>query len=315
MNFIKQCIATGVAFSCVTILTLTPGPQASAAEGDAQKERQPFSFEVSTGLRYSSKVSIEELDTFTSGDLAALLGAEARFKLKLTRNTRINLGYDFSQSLQEDLGQFNIQSHFASAAFFHDLGKIKVGVAQRYLLSRLDGANFLTYRQTAPCLTMFLSKKVFLRAELGFADKDFDIINERDADVRSAGADVFLFLNGSKTYLLFGYRIDQQDAVAAEHDFDRNNFKIHLIKKIRLGERDLKLNIGWRYEIRDYSDITPSIGVVRDERRGKIRAQIDLPLMERFEATFKYEFRNIQSNLPTVDRTDNYASIELRARF
>lgn len=307
---------TGISFFCVAILALVPGPQANAAGDDGKKERPQLSLEVSTGLKYSSKISIEELDTFTiSGDLAVLFGAEARFKLNLTRNTSVNLTYDISQTLYEQLDQFNTQSHFGSVDFSHDFGKVNVGVSQRYLLSRLDGASFLTYQQTAPYLTAFLGEKVFFRAELGFADKDFDTINERDADVQSAGADVFLFLDGSKTYLMFGYRIDQQDAVAAEHDFDRNNFKVHLVKKIKLGERDIKMNIGWRYETRDYSDITPSIGVARDEQRSKIRAQIDVPIMERFEATFMYEFRNIKSNLPTVNGTDNYASIELSARF
>lgn len=316
MNIIMRSMANAILFLCYFCLTAALGNAALAAGKQDQDGNKNFEIELSTGVEYRSKVSVDELDTFTdSGDVAALLGAKLKFGFDITRKTSVNIDYSFSQSLHDELDQFDLQTHYVSLDLAHDFGKVDVGVSHMYLDSGLDGSDFMTYQKTTLYLTALLGRKVFVRAELGFANKEFDTVSERDAKVQSAGTDWFFFLNGPKTYVLLGYRFDQEDAVAPEHDYKRHNFKIHLIHRFDLFRRQAKFNIGWRYEDRDYSDITPSIGVVREEQRIKIRASLELPLTDRFETVFKYEIRDYESNLPEANRADYLASIELIARF
>ena len=43
-------------------------------------------------------------------------------------------------------------------------------------------------------------------------------------------------------------------------DYSANNFKLRYIHRFDVWEEVLKLELSWRYEDRDYTSITPSIG-------------------------------------------------------
>lgn len=292
-------------------LVLLPNAAAYAAD-----DKKSFEFEVGTGIEYSSRVAVDEIDVVAlDGDLAALLSAGFDFDHDLNADIGINLGYEFSKSMHDELQQFDMQSHFGSLDLSYDLGNVDVGVAQRVMLSSLDGADFLDYQQTAPYATVFFADRFFVRAELGFAKKEFDVVTERDADVQSAGADWFIFLNGPKTYLTLGYRFDQEDAAVSQYDHDRHNFKAHFVQRLDMFGQSAKFNIGVRYETREYSDVWPSVGVNRDDQRRKIRASLDIPFTDHFATVFKFELRNVESNVPEADRSDQVGSIEFVARF
>lgn len=282
----------------------------------AADDSKMLQFEVSAGLEYSSRVAVDEVDSVApDGDLAALLGAGVDFSHSLTDSTAVDLGYKFSTTVHDRLSQFDLQSHFVSIDLSQDLGKIDVGIAQRLSQSSLDGADFLAYRQAAPYLTAFFGERFFVRAELGIAQKDFDTVTERDSDIHSIGADLFVFLRGVNTYMTLGYRFDSEDAVASQFDHNRHNLKVHLIQRIEVFNRSAKLNLGVRYESRSYSDVWPSTGLNRDDQRQKLRTSLDVPLTERLGAELRYELRDVDSNVPEADRSDQLASIELVARF
>ncbi len=311
MRQIGKKLARTLSGVMATGLILLPGAAAYAAD-----DEKSFEFEVGTGIEYSSRVAVDEVDTVApDGDLAALLNAGFDFEHDLTANTGINLGYEFSKTVHDELEQFDMQSHFGSLDLSYDLGKVDVGIAHRAMISSLDGDDFLDYQQTAPYATVFFADRFFVRAELGFAEKEFDVVTERDSDVQSVGADWFIFLNGPKTYVTIGYRFDQEEAVVSQYDHDRHNFKVHFVRKFNVFDQSAKFNIGVRYETREYSDIWPSIGVNRDENRQKIRASLDLPFTDRFAAILKYELRDVESNVPEADRSDQRSSIEIVARF
>lgn len=311
MGQIRKGLAGSLSGGIAAGLMLLSGPAAHAAD-----DKKPLAFEISTGIEYSSRVAIDEVDTVApGGDLAALLDAGATFSHDLTAKTDINLGYEFSKTVHDELGQFDMQSHFGSLELAYDFGKIDIGIAQRMMRSSLDGADFLSYQQTAPYVTAFLSDKFFVRTELGFAEKKFEVVTERDSDVQSAGTDLFIFLRGVRTYLTLGYRFDQEEAIVSQYDHDRHNLKAHFVQRIDIFNQSAKLNIGMRYQTRKYSDIWPSIGINRDEQRQKFRVSLDVPFTDHFGAILKYELRDVESNVPEADRSDQLSSIELVARF
>ena len=302
---------------CVAAFTAaTPGYAQPERTGSEQTEENRFSAELSAGLQYSSKLAIDEVDVVADdGDVAALLGVDLGYEFDITSKTELDINYSLSQSIHEELEQFDLQSHFGVANLSQDFGRVDVGLSYRYLDSSLDGSGFMKYRQTAPYLTALLGNKVFVRAEYGQADRDFDTESDRDADVESVGTDWFFFLGSPRTYVLLGYRIDQHDAFSAEHDYDQDNVKLHFVKRFKLFGNSGKFNVGLRYETRDYQNITASIGAPREDERRKLRLSLELPFTDRFGTEIKYEVRDTESNLPEADRGEQVGSVEFVAKF
>ena len=290
---------------------------ATALAGHAQaNDDNPFSAEVSAGLEYSSKIAIDELDAVAdSGDVAALLGVELGYELDLTSKTKFDVTYSFSQSLHEELEQFDLRSHFGVVNVSQDFGKVDAGLSYRYLDASLDGSGFMDYAQVAPYLTALIGTKMFVRAEYGQADKEFDVDTVRNADVESIGADWYFFLDGPRSYVLVGYRADEHDAVSPEHVYDQDNFKLHYVKRFDLFGSKGKFNIGLRLENRDYENVTASIGVPREDERRKLRMSLELPFGDHLGTEIRYELRDIESNLPAADRAEQVGSVEFFARF
>ena len=302
---------------CLAVLTFasTGHAQSQDNEHDETDEKR-FSAEVSAGLEYSSNVSIDELDVVSdTSDIAALLGFELGYELDITSKTSFDIEYSFSQTIHEELDQFNLLTHFGRANLSQDLGRVGVGLSYRYLDASLDGPESMNYRQAAPYLTALFGKTIFVRAEYGHADKEFDVDLGRDAEVESFGTDWFYFLGSPRNYFLVGYRNDQHDAISTEYVYEQDNFKLHFVKRFDVFGRPGKLNVGLRYETRDYEFITASIGVPREEERLKFRLSLELPFTDHVGTIFKYEVRDIESNLPEANRSEQVGSIKFVANF
>lgn len=288
------------------------------AETPAGEERleAPFSFEVSAGVEYDSNISVAEVDNNTGADdFAAVLDADLQFEKDLGEKSRLSLGYSFSQSLHEEFTNFDLQSHFASADISHDFGGVDVGAAYRLIYTRLGGEGFMLMHQVSPYISRFFGKKLFVRADYAYTDKDFEARTDRDAQSHAGGVDVYLFLNGVRTYFVAGYRFENEDAVDSQFDYEGHNFKARFSQRIPLGAREAKLKLGYRHEQRDYSAITPSIGVLRDDTRHRFEAEIEVPLTDRLYLAAEFEHAEFSSNLPAADFNQNLASLRVGMRF
>ncbi|GAB4149004.1 MAG: hypothetical protein Tsb0016_20180 [Sphingomonadales bacterium] len=280
------------------------------------QEKSPFSFDVSVGAEYDSNITVDELDQETGeDDIAAIIEAEAEYKKGLSENTDIAVSYSFSQSLHDEFTDFDLQSHFASIDLVHDFGSFDLGGAYRFVYASLGGDGFLTFQQLSPYVSSFLSEKLFVRAEYSYTDKAFKNRIDRDSDVHAFGADLYYFINGVRTYLVFGYKFETEDAVASQFDFDGHNFKVRLSQRFKVAGRDAQLKLSWRYEARNYSGITPSIGVERDDDRHRLQADLELPISDRFYTAIEYTYTNFSSNLAAADYTQNLLTARLGYRF
>jgi len=302
---------------CVYMITAAAAAPAFAQQaGTEERLDSPFSVELSAGAEYDSNVSVGEIDNNTGADdFAAVIDLDLEFEKDVTENTEISAGYSFSQSLHDQFTNFDIQTHFASAGVSHDFGAFDAGAAYRYIYSRLGGAGFLQIQQIEPYATRFFGKKLFIRAAYTYTDKNFKNRIDRDAMVHAGGADVYYFLNGVRTYFVAGYKYENENAVDPQFDFRAHHIKARFSQRIRMGKRDAKLKLGWRYESRNYSSITPSIGAIRDDNRHRLQAELEVPLTDHFFGLVEYEYSDYSSNLPSADYTQNLAGVRLGARF
>ncbi|HJR70114.1 MAG TPA: surface lipoprotein assembly modifier [Gammaproteobacteria bacterium] len=270
---------------------------------------------LGAGFEYDSNVAVLELDTSTNaGDRAALLDFGIAYDKAGTGRFDVQAGYDFSQSLHDDFDAFDVRIHRGSATLSYDLGRVDIGTTLQHAYAELDGSEFLTLKQISPYLSKLVGQRLFLRFSYAHSDKEFASSPSRAATADALSSDVYVFVDGLTTYLLFGYRHDDEDAIDAQFDYGGDMFRVQLTKRLNR-ERELTLRTSVRVEDRDYDSPTPSIGAPRRDDRTRLEVSLEVPMGERTVAQIAYEHADNRSNLPSVDFAENVVSVRFRTRF
>jgi hypothetical protein len=295
----------------ILICTAALAGQPAAAQRDPaastpSEDERAVSFEVGTGLEYDSNVAVLDLDTSTN---AADLAAFAEFGVDYDKPDAgpfdLTLGYNFSQSLHDDFDAFDVRVHRGSGTASYDLGRVDIGTTMNVAAAALDGDGFLTIAQISPYVSRLVGERLFLRFAYARSDKDFAGTPVRDATADSVSSDAYVFLNGLRTYLVFGYRYDDEDAAGAEFDYAGHKLSAQLARRVQAGKRELTFKTYLRYETRDYDSVTPAIGAPRGDDRVQLETSLEVPLRERLVTRFGYKHSDNRSNLPSVDFDEN----------
>jgi hypothetical protein len=293
---------------------------AQAPDGDNATDqytgKNRFSAEVRVGGEYDSNVSIDELDASSGkSDYAALLEGQLEYQRKFSKEGQFTLGYDLSQSLYDEFSELNRQTHILSADLGSGFGDTDIGISYHYVDSRLDGDDFLTMQRASVYASRFLSKKWFSRLAYVYTDKDIVDRRDRDADTDAGEIDVYWFRQGLRSYFNVGYRYKDENANGDQFDYKSNSFKLRYIQRFELFERLAKLELAWRYEDRDYSSPTPSIGEDRDDERNRWQVEVEIPVLEQAGIIVYYNFNDYDSNLQRADYRQHVAGGEFVYRW
>lgn len=291
-------------------------PASAVTNNEGAKSEVPaFSIELSAGVEYDSNVSVDEIDNNTSkGDSAAVFYADLGYEKELTKNTKLDLNYSFSQNFYDEFTEFDMQTHFASADLSHDFDGLVAGGAYRYIYTTLDREGFLTLQQFSPYVTRFLSKKLFVRADYTYTDKEFEDITTRNATTDAIGANFYYFLNGAKRYFVIGYTYKDEDAKDPQFDYDSHQFKLSFLQRFKINDRKATFKMGWHYEPRDYTSATPSIGKDRGDDRNTYEVELEVQLTDAVFVLLEYEYADFSSNLSTADYTQNFSGVRIGYR-
>jgi hypothetical protein len=288
-----------------------PAPASGAASGDTA---DAVSFEVGAGLEHDSNVAVLELDASTGvGDAAALFQFGAAYERPGDTKLDFGAGYNFSETAHEDFSAFDVRIHRGSGRLAYDLGRFDVGATLQHAYAELDGSEFMTLTQLSPYLSRLVGQRLFLRFAYGDTDKDFADDPQRDATTGSFSSDAYVFVNGLKTYLVFGHRYDDEDATDAELDYTGRRLSMQLSQRFRAGTRDITLRTYLRGERRDYRAETASIGALRRDDRGEIEVLAEIPLARRVLTRVSIKRADNESNLPSVDFAETVFSVEFTA--
>lgn len=282
----------------------------------AAEQQSPFKAQVSVGLEYDNNIAVEELDiSTTANDTALLLDFNLDYEKALDKNTTFNAGYGFSQSLFQDLDNFDIQSHLFSAGVSRDYDKTSAGVNYYYADSTLGGDGFLDFNRLSPYLSHYFSKKQFLRVAYSYTDKGFDQGIGRDATVDAIEVDFYYFINGPRNYARIGYKFESENADSERFDHDSHHIRVSWIRRIELMGRQPKLKVSWRYEQRDYDSELSANDEQRDDDRHRLAAELEYELNKKTWLTVLHEFSNYKSNLAAADYNQHLTSIRLGYKF
>jgi surface lipoprotein assembly modifier-like protein len=273
-----------------------------AGAGEKANAADKFSAEVGIGGEYDSNVAVDEVDISSSeSDYALTLNAGLGFQQEVTETTEVGLSYDYSESIYGEFSQVDRQTHIVGTNFDLELNKVDTGITLFYINSRLDGQPFLELYRASPSVSGFLSKKLFARGAYVYSQKMIEDNKERDASTHAGEADIYYFRRGLRSYFNLGYRFRDEDANADRYDYKSNTVKLRYIHRLDMFSRTAKLELAWRYEDRDYSSETPSIGEQRRDKRHRWRVDFELPLIAGSAMELYYGYADYESNLPQAE--------------
>lgn len=305
---IRWLLACGAAVTAATGAAQDPTPSVD--------DDRAVSVRLGTGLEYDSNVAVLELDTSTdAGDRSLLLDFGLGYDKPGSGRFDVQAGYDFSQSLHDEFDAFDVRIHRGSGTLSYDLRSVDVGATLQHAYAELDGDEFLTLQQVSPYVSKLVGRRLFLRFAYAHTDKDFAGNPLRSAQADALSADAYVFIDGLRTYLVLGYRRDDESARDAQFDYAGDMLRAQLAKRLMAGERELTLRASLRLENRDYDAPTPSIGVPRRDDRRQLELSLDVPVAERTTAQVVYEHADNGSNLPSVDFAENVLSLKFRAQL
>jgi hypothetical protein len=299
------------------LLLVTPVGGAFADNGD----NKPWSLSGSVGFQYDDNVTTDEIDSTSNlSDTAAVIEASASYRPDMGKNVGLELSYDFSQSLYQDLSSFDLQSHLFSASIENEYKGYDVGLNYLYGRTFLGGDDFLSMHSFTPTLGRSVTDTWYVSLRYNYQNKDFISSSNdgRDAGLNSGTIDNFLFLMDGKGYFSFGYQAEDENTDGDEFDYFGHIFHARLKLPVPVDGLEAfnpVLNAGVKYSDKDYSSVTSSIGAERNDERTTFNLGLDGDITRLVFAKFDYEYIDAQSNLASSDFTENIVTISVGARF
>jgi len=273
-------------------------------------------FEASAGLEYDSNVSVSEIDNNTGlGDEAAVFKAGVDYERDLGETIEFDAGYSFSQRSYFDFRDFNLRLHFGSVRVAREFDFAKVGGAYRVAVADLGGSPFLTSHQVSPYASRFIGERLFVRVDYILSDKTYDRNPDRSTLEHSVGADVYVFLDGSRLYLALGGDLETSDADGDAFDFDAARGQVRVVHRREVLGRRLEARAGVEYEGRDYTSVTPSIGRERADDRFRAGGSLEIAIAGPAFGAVEYEYSDYRSNFGPSDFVQHEASLRVGLRF
>lgn len=295
-----------IGISVVAISQILVGP---AAFGEVKAS--PFSLSLKAGLEYDSRLSVDALDTSAlEGDTSARLAATAGYKLYENDGAKIQADYGFLQTIHFDTSDFDIQMHRGGLTAKNKFRGSDIAANYSFSHTALDGDALMAIHSVRPSIGRLVGGKFYLTGDYEYQNQDFKqlALETRNADRHSVGTGVIYILGKGKS-LNAGLQLSDHDADLGEFDFQQTRFSAGFkLPVLPLGE-NAKFSVRYRYRMRDYSEVTPSIGEIREDTRHSARARLDVPIFDLVTARLQYEYTSSTSNLPSADYDNQNARL------
>jgi len=263
-------------------------------------------------VEYDDNVTISEVDATTGiDDVAAIIEVSAAYMAIKTANTELELGYDFYQSLYDDLSDFDLQLNTLYAIGSHEIGSLDVGGAYRFTHASLGGDSFFEIHSLRPSVGFSSRDDLFHSLSYTYQDKDFKRDNDRDANQHGVNFDSYYFF-ADGYFANLGLRFEDEDTDGPQFDYRGYYINLGLSGAVDpIPAKPTRVRVSYQYYLRDYVHDTPSIGKEREDQRHTISLGIRQPLSRHLSALLNYQYISADSNLSSSDFTENVVSLSL----
>jgi len=282
---------------------------------------KPWSIAGSVGLSYDDNVTQDELDVDSaSGDIAGVFEFSPSYRVLRLERSELEIGYDFFQSLHVEEDEFDLQTNSLYFDGSHELHAIDWGFGYRWSNSTLGGDDFLAIHSVRPSAGYAFLPQWYARASYEFRDRDFDD-SRRDAAAHGFSFDNYYLLRDGRGHFRLGYRVVGENAKGSEFDYTSHVVFVGVradTELLRLPSpwlRDLEVGLSYEFGLRDYDHSTPSIGEERQDKRHGVRLELAHRLTEALALHLDYAFTVSDSNLASVDYSQNVVTLRLGAEF
>lgn len=199
-------------------------------------ESRPYQLSAFTGFQYDSNVLLaptgnavqNDLRISEESDVRSVFGAAARWTPLRGDFGRMQVGYDFHQSLHFDLREFDVQSHGVGGDISGNRGPWDWGTYAWYDFHLLDGSRFLSRLAFLPWVGWRADEHWRTEVSLRLRHDDFygDEFGVRDASHLLAGLRQFGYLTDER-FGWIGYRHEVVDPSSDEVSSRRFGLDAH----------------------------------------------------------------------------------------
>ena len=266
------------------------------------------------GIEHDDNLTVNQTSLSTGiGDFATTF--DAALEIEVLRNAPIGLtvGYDFFQSLFQDLEQFDLQVNEPHLEIYGLLGGVESALAYAYRRESYDGRKYLDSHILD--LDFRLCGRWNSCALLGgeFEKLDFESIPGRDANRYTVLVGGQTFFWDGRMAVSLRWQPQWQDATGDFFDYDAQIVSVGatvFLERIRKG---LLVGFSYEYDSRDYKEIIRSLGFARKDDQQVIWAGARIPLFGPTQASFDYIRIISDSNIPELGYDENIISFKLWA--
>jgi len=287
--------------------------------GIAGADQKDWWLDLEGGVEYSDNVALEQSDAnSTSSDVAAVLELDAGYKLVDEKNARVEVGYNFYQSIYQDLTEFNWQSHNPSLMGWIRQDGIKIGMEYAYTNALLDDSFFLEQHMLAPTISAFVSEDFYVTGYYRFYSKNYnEDDNARDANTHQTGADVYYYFDRpNKGFVSFGAGFTGEDTDGDEYDYDGLMARASVQHPIEILARKGHVKISYAYQKRDYdNDVSLPGPGTREDDRHTLKLVTNVEVDDNLKASVELRRVTRESNLAASDYEENVGAVSLRYSF
>jgi tetratricopeptide (TPR) repeat protein len=281
-----------------------------------EKVRKPWAVSMSTGIEFDDNVTVSAADLSSGeGDHAYIFEFSGAYRLLETQKINLEASYDFYQSIYDTFSEFDLQSHIFSLGGTYKFQDFDTDVFASYNRNTLGGEDFLEVFTIAPQVGFFPAERWFTVIRYSYEDSRFFNDPARDGKNHGVGTDNFVFFMQGKSHFLLSYRFEDKTTLGDEFTYAGHFATIGLKTPLPFWNRRGTFNLAYKYFYKDYENITPSIGEVRQDYRHTIQVRVTQSLNSWLQLNLNYDFIDSVSNLKSVDFTENIASFAFNVFF
>lgn len=290
-----------------------------ALSGAAGADSKDWWLDLEGGVEFSDNVALEQSDAnSTSGDVAAVFELDTGYKLVDEKNARVEVGYNFYQSIYQDLTEFNWQSHNPSLMGWIRHDGIRLGFEYAYTNSLLDDSFFLEQHMLSPTVSAFVSEDFYLTGYYRYQSKNYNEADDaRDANTHQTGADVFYYFDRpNKGYFSVGAGFTSEDTQGDQFDYDGLMARASVQHPIQVFARKGHVKFTYAYQKREYdNDISLAGPGNREDDRHTLKLVTNVEIDDNLKAGVELRRVTRESNLAASDYEENIGAMSLRYSF
>lgn len=228
------------------------------------RRTKPWQVYGLAGFEYDTNVVLAPADQVVKGQLGLGKQNDGRAVLSVggvyvpweSEDMQLSVGYEFYQTLQFDLTDFNLQDHRPSVQFAGTTDWFQYGFFGRYDFYMLGGDSFLSQGTMSPFL--FVPEEGFGRSEIFYRAQGADFLEAPyegvlDGWTHGPGLRQFFYLDGPERAVFIGWRFSEflaDEDAGNPYEYDANDVSVGAVLQV-LDDFVAEITYSFRYE--DYN--------------------------------------------------------------